>query len=103
MLADIFINIVPIAGCPFGMSGNMRVSTGDSSRDMKLINPPCSPMRMMPIQSDSTPVSPNEISNAVLADENVESMTAGNTSMSPKHSIFTADTTKAITKNEIQM
>jgi len=39
---------------------------------------------MMPIQRDRTPVSPSEISNAVLEESNVELIIAGKTSVSPK-------------------
>ena len=102
-LADMFMNIVPITGCPFGISGNILVNTGDSRRANSRINPPCSPIFMIPIHRESTPVSPMEISNAVLAESNVEVIKSGNTSVSPKNISRTSDTMKAMKKNAIQM
>ena len=58
---------------------------------------------MMPIQRESTPVSPKEISKAVLAVSNVELMMAGNTSKSPKKMRRTTAMTNAMTKKAIQM
>ena len=58
---------------------------------------------MIPSQSESTPVSPSEISNAVFDDENVESIMAGKTSKSPQNTSRTNATKNAMTKNAIQM
>ena len=80
MLAAMFMKMEPVTGCPLGMSGNNLVNTGLSRRASTLTTPPFSPTFITPSQSDSTPVSPNEISNAVFDDENVESIIAGNTS-----------------------
>ena len=103
MLAAMFMKMLPVTGCPLGMSGNRRVKTGDSRRASILTTPPCSPTRITPSHSDSTPVSPNEISNAVFDDENVLSIMAGKTSKSPMNKSFTDATTKAMTKKAIQM
>ena len=103
MLAARFMKIEPVTGWPLGMSGNSFVNTGDSSRARKLTTPPFSPTFIMPSHSDSTPVSPNEISNAVFDDENVESIIAGNTSKSPQNTSFTVAITKASRKNATQI
>ena len=103
ILADIFIKMVPITGCPFGMSGKILVSTGDSSREVKAISPPRSPIRIIPIHNDNTPVRPNEISKPVFAELNVESIIAGKTSVSPKPMRRMSETTNAITKKAIQI
>ena len=57
----------------------------------------------MPSQSDSTPVSPSEISKAVLAVSNVEFIMAGNTVVSPKKTSFTTATTNAMPKKAIHI
>ena len=103
ILAAMFIKMEPVTGCPLGISGNRRVKTGDSTRANTLTTPPFSPTFITPSQSDSTPVNPNEISNAVFDDENVESIIAGNTSKSPKNANFTAAITNATRKNAIQI
>ena len=58
---------------------------------------------MTPSHRASTPVNPNEISKAVFDDENVESIIAGNTVVSPITTSFTNAMTKAIRKKAIQM
>ena len=58
---------------------------------------------MIPSQSDSTPVRPKDISNAVFDEEKVESIMAGNTSKSPRNTSFTSAITKAMMKNAIQI
>ena len=80
MLAAMFMKMLPVTGCPLGMSGNSLVNTGESRRASTLTTPPFSPIFITPSHSDSTPVRPREISNAVFDDENVESIIAGNTS-----------------------
>ena len=72
---------------------------GLSRRARTFTTPPFSPIFMMPSQSDKTPVSPKEISNAVFDDENVESIMAGKTSKSPRNTSFTSAMTKAMMKN----
>ena len=80
MLAAMFMKMLPVTGCPFGMSGKSLVNTGLSRRASTLTTPPFSPIFITPNQSDRTPVNPKEISKAVFDDENVESIMAGNTS-----------------------
>lgn len=58
---------------------------------------------MMPNQRASTPVSPSDISNAVLEESNVEFMIAVNIPVSPKTITFIRAMIKAMTKNPIQM
>ena len=103
MLAATFIKMLPVTGCPLGISGNSLVKTGLSKRASTLTTPPRSPIFIMPSQRANTPVRPSEISNAVFDDENVESIMAGNTSKSPKNTNFTNAMTNAMTKKAIQM
>ena len=103
MLAAMFMKIEPVTGCPFGMSGNNLVNTGDSRRANTLTTPPFSPIFITPSQSDNTPVSPKEISNAVFDEENVESIIAGNTSKSPKNTNLIAAMTNATKKKATQI
>ena len=103
MLAATFMKILPVAGCPFGMSGKRRVNTGLSNRAKALTTPPFSPIFITPIHKVNTPVRPNEISNAVFEVENVESIMAGKTDTSPQNISFAKAITKAITKNAIQI
>ena len=98
-----FMKILPVTGCPFGISGNSFENSGLSRRAKSWITPPLSPIFMMPSQSDNTPVSPNEISNAVLEEAKVELIISGNTAVSPKNTSLTSATTKARRKNAIQM
>ena len=67
MLAEKFMNMVPITGCPLGISGKMRHNTGLNNLARADTSPPFSPIFIIPIHSESTPVRPKEISNAVLA------------------------------------
>ena len=103
MLAERFIKMLPTTGCPSGISGKSRLKSGPSQRASTATTPPCSPMRMMPIHNDSTPVRPREISKAVLAVSKVEAMMAGKTSVSPKTRSFTMAMTKAMRKNANQI
>ena len=98
-----FMKMLPVTGCPLGMSGNSRANTGDSTRANALTTPPLSPIFITPSHSVSTPVSPSEISNAVFDDEKVESIIAGNTSTSPRNTRRTSPMANAMTKNAIQM
>ena len=103
MFAAMFMNMVPITGWSFGTSGNSFVSTGLSHLASLPTAPFRSPIFITPIHSDSTPVSPMEISKAVLADENVASIMAGNTVVSPVNTSFAAAITNATIKNAIQI
>ena len=80
ILAAMFMNMLPVTGCPLGMSGNSLQNTGLSTRASMLTMPPFSPIFIIPSHSDNTPVSPSEISNAVFDEANVESIIAGKTS-----------------------
>ena len=57
----------------------------------------------MPSHSESTPVSPSDISNAVFDVSNVEFIMAGNTSVSPINTSRTVAMTNAMRKKAIQM
>ena len=103
MLAAMFMKMLPVTGCPLGISGKSRVKTGLSSLARTLTTPPRSPIFMMPSHKASTPVSPSEISNAVFDVSNVESIIAGKTSKSPKKMSFTSAMTNAMRKKAIQM
>ena len=81
------------------MSGNSLQNTGLSRRDRTFITPPFSPIFIMPSHSDSVPVSPSEISKAVLLDSNVEVIMAGKTSVLPMKHSCTSPITKAMMKN----
>ena len=103
ILAAMFMKMEPVAGWPLGMSGNSLVNTGLSTLARALTTPLRSPIFITPSHSESTPVSPSEISKAVLADENVEFIMAGNTSVSPMKTSLTSPTANAMRKNAIQM
>ena len=103
MLAATFMKMLPVTGWPFGMSGNRRVNTGDSTRATTFMTPPFSPIFIMPSHSESTPVSPSDISNAVFDVSNVEFIMAGNTSVSPINTSRTVAMTNAMRKKAIQM
>ena len=97
------MNIVPVTGCPLGISGKIFENTGASRRATTFTMPPFSPIFSIPIHSDSTPVKPNEISKAVFAVANVESIIAGKISVSPMNSSRTRAMANAIRKNAIQI
>ena len=83
--------------------GKNLQNIGLSHRERVAISPPFSPMFMMPNQSDRMPVSPMDISNAVLEELNVEFMISVNTCVSPIKRSLKPATRKATMKNEIQM
>ncbi len=97
------MKMLPVTGCPLGMSGKRRTNTGLSILASAATTPPRSPIFMMPSHRESTPVSPSEISKAVFDDANVESIMAGNTSRSPMNTSRTAATANAMTKKAIQI
>ena len=103
MLADRFMKMEPMAGCPLGMSGKRRQKTGLSQRDRASIMPLFSPIFMMPSQSESSPVSPREISKAFLDEANVAFTSSVKMPVSPPSSSLPAATTKAMTKKATQM
>ena len=103
ILADKFMNMVPMAGWLRGTSGKILQKNGAVRRDRNPTAPPRSPIFMMPSHNASTPVSPMEISKPVLADANIESITAFSAAPSPvMHNCNTATTT-AVSKKTIQM
>ncbi len=103
MFAATFMKMLPVAGCPLGMSGKSLVNTGDKIRASMLTTPPRSPIFIMPSHRASIPVRPSEISKAVFEVSNVEFIIAGNTSVSPRNTNLTNAMTNAIRKNAIQM
>ena len=103
MFAEKFMNIVPIAGCPLGTSGNILHSIGLSNFAREAMSPLFSPIFIIPIHSDSTPVSPNDISNAVFACVKVELIISGNTVVSPMNISLPSAMTNAEIKNAIQI
>ena len=103
MLAERFMKIDPMAGCPLGISGKRRQNTGLSQRESAFIIPLFSPIFMMPSHKDRMPVSPSDISNAVLDESNVELTSSVNISVSPINRSLQSATMKAITKNATQM
>ena len=103
IFAERFIKIAPVAGWPLGMSGKNLQNTGLSQRERVAISPPFSPIFIIPNQRERIPVSPRDISNAVLEELNVEFIISVNTCVSPKKISLASAMTKAITKNVIQM
>ena len=103
MLAEMFMKIDPIAGWFFGMPGNRRVNNGLTRRPKKGITPPFSPIFIMPIHNDSTPVKPNDSSKAVFAESNDELMTRDQMSISPLTIDSKRAKTKVRAKNPIQI
>ena len=98
-----FMKMLPVAGWPFGMSGNSFVNTGDSTRASMFTTPPRSPIFITPSHSASMPVSPSEISKADFDVSKVEFMMAGKTSVSPRKTSLTSAIRNAIRKKAIQM
>ena len=72
MFAAIFISIEPKTGCPFGISGKMRLKNGLMALPSVFTAPACSPIFIIPIHKASTPVRPKESSKPVLALSKVE-------------------------------
>ena len=103
MLAARFMKMLPVTGCPLGMSGKSLLNSGPNIREKRLMTPPCSPIFMIPNQSDKIPVNPNEMSKAVFDESKVELMIAGKTSKSPQNIKRTRATMNAMTKKAIQM
>ena len=103
ILAEMFMKMFPMTGWFLGMSGKSLQKSGLRPRARMWTTPPFSPIFMMPIHSESTPFRPREISKAVLAELNVESMMAGNTPASPANTNFPAAMRNAMPKNATQM
>ncbi|MPM70590.1 hypothetical protein SDC9_117545 [bioreactor metagenome] len=103
MLADKFMKMEPITGCPLGISGNNLQNTGLKKRDKALIRPLFSPIFIIPSHKDRMPVSPKDISKAVLEESKVELIISVKISVSPKKTSLPKATIKAITKKATQM
>ena len=103
MLAERFMKMDPMAGCPLGMFGKRRQNTGLSQRDSALIMPLCSPIFMMPSQRARIPVSPSDISKAAFEEVNVELTSSVNISVSLMKTSRQSATMKAMMKNAVQM
>ena len=65
--------------------------------------PPRSPIFINPSHKDRTPVSPNDISKAVLAEVNEEFMISFQIVRFPKNTDWITATPKAIRKKDIQI
>lgn len=103
ILADTFIKIDPKAGCPLGIFGKSFPNNGLIRREKNAITPPCSPIFINPNHNDKTPVNPNEISNAVLAEEKDEFMISDHIWRFPKNRDWIIAIPNAIRKKAIQM
>lgn len=103
MLADRFIKIDPMAGCPLGISGKRRQNTGLNQRESALIMPLFSPIFISPNQRARMPVRPRDIWNAFFEESKVELTSSVKISVSPIKMSLTSATMKAITKNVTQM
>ena len=71
MFEAMFMKMLPNTGWPLGMSGKSLEKTGLNPRAKTLTTPAFSPIFMMPSQSDSTPVSPNDTSKAFFEESKV--------------------------------
>ena len=72
MFAAMFMSIEPNTLCPFGISGKIRLKKGLMALPKVLTAPACSPIFMIPVHKERTPVKPKESSKPVLALSNVE-------------------------------
>ena len=97
------MKIEPMAGLSRGTPGNRRVKRGEMSRPKKPITPARSPIFIRPSHSDSTPVSPREISKAVAADVKDPLIISDHTAVSPQTTDLYSAITNAIRKNAIQI
>ena len=97
------MNMLPVTGCPLGMSGKSFVNTGESTRAKAFTTPPFSPIFIIPSHSESTPVSPSDISKAVFDVSKVELMIAGKTSVSPINTSLMVAMQKAMRKKAIHI
>ena len=103
MLAEKFMKMLPMAGCPLGMSGKRRQNRGLSQRDKAPIMPLFSPIFISPNQRESSPVSPSEISKADFDESNVALISRVKTPVSPVSTSLPAATAKAMMKKAAQM
>ena len=103
ILAETFMKIDPMAGCPLGTPGKRRVKSGEIRRPKKPITPARSPIFISPSQSERMPVRPSEISKPVAAELNEADMTDDHTDTSPITSDWKRAKTKVTRKNAIQI
>ena len=75
-LADKFIIIAPIAGCPSGTSGNKRTKIGLISLAMIVSSPPFSATFIKPKKSAITPMRPNTRVTESLAESMIPAPSA---------------------------
>ncbi len=102
-LAEKFMNMAPVAGCPAGIPGKSLLNTGAAIFAKRWITPPFSPTFIIPSQSERIPVSPKDISNPVLAESKDALIISVNTATSPPNINLPIATTKATRKKAIQM
>ena len=74
ILAARFMKMLPVTGCPLGISGKSLLNIGLSKREIKFMSPPLSPIFIIPSHKESTPVSPKAMSKAVCDAVKVELM-----------------------------
>ena len=103
ILADTFMKIDPMAGCPLGIPGKSREKSGLIRRPKNCITPPRSPIFIKPIHSERMPVRPIEILKACSADVNEASIICDHIARLPSNNVSPKATRKAIAKNAIQM
>ena len=102
ILEAMFIKILPITGWFFGMSGKSLVKIGLKAFANTFTMPARSPIFIIPSQSDSTPVKPNDISKAFFDESVVACTIFWKTVVSPKHNETSANR-KAMAKNATQI
>jgi hypothetical protein len=76
---------------------------GLSSFASDAMSPLFSPIFIIPIQSDRTPVSPSDSSKALLAESDVAVIISGNTFVSPRKISLPSPMTNDKMKNAIQI
>ena len=103
ILAEMFMKIAPMAGCPLGIPGKRREKKGLMRCPKNSMTPAFSPIFMMPSQRVSTPVRPSEISKAKAAWEKELFMMSVHTARSPVARLLPAAVRKATAKNAIQI
>ena len=102
MLAEAFMAMLPLAGCPCGMPGKILRKKGATPCANSWITPACSPIFMMPSHSVITPTKPSEMSKPVLAMSNRPLSICPNRAVCPM-ATFTAATAKPTRMKPIQM
>lgn len=103
MLAAMFMKMLPDAGWFLGMSGKIFEKKGVTMREKACIAPPFSPIFIIPNHRASTPVSPSDMVNPLLAESNVAFIMSGNTDVSPNAKRRMHPTMNAIRRNPIQI